>query len=106
MQAGIQITTGGLLLKIIALAYLVIVLAMTIVANAQTLSTIDTVQNLEISRAQDLGAENSKRIDSLSAAVSQLAASIDRGTGIVEGIGCTLTVLQVIQMILSRKKNV
>lgn len=86
-------------------AYLVLVLWMTVSAFAQPLSTIDTVQNLEISRAQDAINESQRRIDTLASAVSSLSGSIDRGTGIVIGIGSTLTLLQIIQMFMSRDRK-
>jgi hypothetical protein len=91
--------------KFAALMYLALILGFTLVANAQQLSTIDTVQNIQINRAQDLGIENSRRIDSLASAVSELSGSINRGTGIVVGIGSTLTILQIIQMLIVRKRG-
>lgn len=92
-------------MRLAAITYLLIVLGFTFVANAQQLSTVDTVQNIEIKRAQDVGDENSHRIDNLSAAVTDLSGSINRGTGIVIGIGSTLTILQIIQMLIVRKRG-
>ncbi len=91
--------------KTIAILYLAIVVGFTMVAAGQQLSTIDTVQNLEISRAQDSVAINEKRIDALSASVSDLTGSVNRGTGIVIGIGSTLTVLQIVSMFMARRQR-
>lgn len=91
--------------KFVAGLYLAIVFMVTLSAGGQQLSTIDTVQNLEINRNQDRIQENEKRIDALSLSVSELAGSINRGTGIVIGIGSTLTLLQIVSMFLARKKS-
>ena len=88
-----------------AILYLAIVFEFTMIAAGQQLSTIDTVQNLEISRTQDTVANNEKRIDALAASVTELSGSINRGTGIVIGIGSTLTLLQIVSMFLSRRQR-
>ena len=89
--------------KFIAGLYLAIVLGFTMIAAGQQLSTMDTVQNLEISRTQDGLAANEKRTDALAASVGELAGSINRGTGIVIGIGSTLTLLQIVSMFMARR---
>ena len=91
--------------KVCAVLYLIAVSSLTFIAFSQPLSTIDTVQNMEIARTQDEVVAVEKRVDNLAASVVQLSATIERGTGIVIGIGCTLTLLQIVSMVLARKKT-
>ncbi len=91
--------------KFVAGLYLVIVLFFTMVAAGQQLSTIDTVQNMEISRTQDSLVTTDKRVDALASSVAELAGSINRGVGIVIGIGSTLTILQIVSMFMARRQR-
>ncbi len=91
--------------KFVAGLYLVIDLFFTLVAAGQQLSPIDTVQNMEISRTQDSLVTTDKRVDALASSVAELAGSINRGVGIVIGIGSTLTILQIVSMFMARRQR-
>lgn len=86
-----------------ALLYLVLLIAATIVAAAQPITRTDTMQNMEIAKAQDMAISNSKRIDALAASQIEMQMYINRGIGFVVGISGLLTILQIMAL-LDKKK--
>ncbi len=92
-------------IHLIRLVILYGIVMFTVGLAAQPLSTIDTVQNLEISRAQDIGETNSKRIDVLASSITDLQGSVNRGIGIGIGIGLTMTLLQIVSIVSNRRND-
>lgn len=83
----------------------VLIFALVYAGKAQPLSTMDTVQNLKITEVEDLAVANGQRIKELETSLSDLNASVNRGTGAVIGFGMALTLLQALQMLAAWKKS-
>ncbi len=92
-------------MKLVPWLSLIILTFFTVGLLAQPISTIDTVQNLEITRAQDLAIVNSKRIDALTGMVTDLQGSYNRGVGVGAGIGLTLILMQIFQIVSSASRR-
>ncbi len=92
-------------MKLTAIIHLIVIVGFTVGLAAQPISTVDAVQNLEISRTQDSVVTNSKRIDALAASVEDLSASVNRGIGIGIGIGLTMTLLQIVTLVSGRRND-
>ncbi len=85
--------------KFIPVLYLAIIIAFTVGLLAQPMSTIDTVQNLEIARAQDLALANAKEIAVLQSSIADLQGSYNRGVGVGAGLGLALMLMQIFQIV-------
>lgn len=70
----------------------------TVTLYAQTIT--DAVQDQRIQHVERIADATNSRVDQLSSTVAELAASMNRFTGIGIGLGAALTILQAAQLIL------
>ena len=67
--------------------------------------TIDTVQDMKLYALESKMQTNTSMVDNLNNQFGLMRSSMDRFTGIGIGLGCALTMLQALQLILNLKLN-
>lgn len=95
-------------LKILSVIKLGIFLFCTATLFAQTRpsqETRDAIQDQRLAQIETTQSTNGANISKLTTELSDLTASMNRFTGIGIGIGCTLTVLQALQVVLQLRNN-
>lgn len=97
------------MLRPLALTYLIFLLAATITfaQNSREITTdaIDAVQNQRIEFVEKTTQQNTEKISAFITEMSALRSSIDRFTGIGIGLGTALTMLQLVQVLLSSRRR-
>lgn len=91
---------------LLAVVQLIILLSCTVGLLGQTRyqETRDAVQDQRLDYMERSAAAQTARLTELALKFEELGASMNRFTGIGIGIGSTLTILQVLQVILQLKK--
>lgn len=92
-------------MKKLAVIQLLVLLSFTLGAFAQQISTADALQDLRISQNTAVINQNTIRIEQVAAAVSDLTITVNRAISFMTGLGASLSVLQIIQIVMARKKE-
>ncbi len=91
---------------LIALQFsLILFFTVHVYGQSKTQDGRDSVQETRLAQVEDTVEDNSQRIQAIVTEMWALRSSLDRFTGIGIGLGCALTALQGIQVVLQIKRK-
>jgi hypothetical protein len=92
-------------MKTLAGLQLVLILTFTIAVSAQSQETRDAIQDQRLNSVERQSVSNTASIYDLGSQITALRSSLDRFSGMVQGVGGLLAILQAVQVLLQLRNG-